>query len=216
VSGGYRFELTPDNLSRWRRWWRMANIEQAVTFALITLVTIVFTSMIAYSTVFGRQDLPNSVDFIRLQGEQMQAQVGTWFGLLFWIVGTLSLFATAMGVVDYTSRIGADVVKSTYLRKSRYSENRIYVALVWGMVGCGSLVLMLGLRQPLLLLLISLVINGLMMSIYSVLLVLLNVRKLPPPVRMSWWRISALIWAVLLFGVLAILTFEQQVRNLFS
>jgi hypothetical protein len=216
VSGGYRFELTPDNLSRWRRWWRMANIEQAVTFALITLVTIVFTSKIAYSTVFGRPDLPNSVDFIRLQGEQMQAQVGTWFGLLFWIVGTLSLFATAMGVVDYTSRIGADVVKSTYLRKSRYSENRIYVALVWGMVGCGSLVLMLGLRQPLLLLLISLVINGLMMSIYSVLLVLLNVRKLPPPVRMSWWRISALIWAVLLFGVLAILTFEQQVRNLFS
>ena len=216
VSGGYSFEPTPENLSRWRRWWRMANIEQAITFALITLVTIVFTSMISYSTVFGRPDLPNSVDFIRLQGEQMQAQVGTWFGQLFWIVGTLSLFATAMGVVDYTSRIGADVLKNSYLQNSRHSESRIYVSLVWGLVGCGSLVLMFGLRQPLLLLLISLVINGLMMSIYSVLLVLLNVRKLPPPVRMSRWRIAALVWAVFLFGILAFLTFEQQVRNLLS
>ena len=216
VSGGYRFEATPDNLSRWSRWWRLANLEQAVTFALISIVTIVFMSMIAYSTVFGRPDVPNNVDFIRMQGEQMQAQVGTWFGLLYWIVGTLSLFATALGVVDYTSRIGADVLKSTYLRKSRYSENRIYFALVWGLVLCGCLVLMLGVRKPLQLLTISVVTNGLMMCIYSALLILLNARKLPQHVRISRWRIAALLWAVLLFGVLAFLTFEQQVRKLLS
>ena len=216
VLGGYRFEATPDNLSRWRRWWRLANLEQAVTFALISIVTIVFTSMIAYSTVFGRSDALKNVDFIRMQGEQMQAQVGTWFGLLYWIIGTLALFATAMGVVDYTSRIGADVLKSTYLRKTRHSENRIYFALVWGLVVCGCLVLMLGVRQPLLLLMISLVINGLMMCIYSALLILLNALKLPRPVQISRWRIAALLWAVLLFGVLAFLTFEQQVRILLS
>jgi uncharacterized protein YhhL (DUF1145 family) len=84
------------------------------------------------------------------------------------------------------------------------------------MVGSGSLMLMLGMRQPLLMLLISVVINGLMMGIYSALLILLNTRKLPQPVRISGWRKAALIWAVLLFGVLAFLTFEQQVRNLFS
>jgi Mn2+/Fe2+ NRAMP family transporter len=194
----------------------VANIEQAVTFALISLVTIAFTSMIAYSTVFGRPGVPQNVDFIRMQGEQMQAEVGTWFGLLYWVIGALSLFATAMGIVDYTSRIGADVLKTTYLRNSRHSENRVYFALVWGLVGCGSLVLLLGVRQPLLLLTISLVINGLMMCIYSALLIFLNARKLPPLVRISRWRIAALVWAVLLFGVLATLTFEQQIRNLLS
>jgi hypothetical protein len=102
------------------------------------------------------------------------------------------------------------------LLRTRHSENRIYFALVWGLVVCGCLVLMLGVRQPLLLLMISLVINGLMMCIYSALLILLNARKLPRPVQISRWHIAALLWAVLLFGVLAFLTFEQQVRILLS
>jgi hypothetical protein len=216
VAGGSRFEPTPENLARWRGWWRMANIEQAATFALISFVTIVFTSMIAYSTVYGRPDVPQNVDFIRVQGEQMQAQAGTWFGLLYWIIGTISLFAAAMGIVDYTSRIGADVLKTCYLRSSRYSENRIYFALVWGLVACGCLVLLFGVRQPLVLLVISSVIGGLMMCIYSVLLIVLNRRKLPAAVSISRGRIAALIWAALLFGFLAVLTFNQQIRNLLS
>lgn len=211
---GFRFEPTPDNLARWRGWWRMANIEQASTFALISFITIVFTSMIAYSTVYGLPDVPQNVDFIRVQGEQMQAQVGTWFGRLYWIIGAISLFAAAMGIVDYTSRIGADVLRVSYLR--RHSESRIYFALVWGLVACGCLVLLFGVRQPLVLLVISSVIGGVMMSIYSVLLILLNRRMLPEGVRITKGRIAAMVWAALLFGFLGVLTFQQQIRNLLS
>lgn len=212
----FTFEPTQQNLSRWRGWWRMANIEQASTFALVSFVTIVFTSMIAYSTVYGRPDVPQTVDFIRVQGEQMQVQAGTWFGLLYWIIGAISLFAAAMGIVDFTSRIGADVIKSTYLRTSRHSESRIYFVLVWGLVACGCVVLLLGVTQPLLLLIISSVTGGLMMCIYSVLLIVLNRKKLPAPIRISPVRLGALVWAALLFGVLAFLTFQQQIRNLLS
>jgi hypothetical protein len=216
VAGGCRFEPTPDNMARWRGWWRMANIEQAVTFALISFVTIVFTSMIAYSTVYGRPGVPQNVDFIRVQGEQMQLQAGAWFGQLYWIIGTISLFAAAMGIVDYTSRIGADVLKTCYLRASRFSENKIYFALVWGLVACGCVVLLFGVRQPLVLLVISSVIGGVMMCVYSVLLIVLNRCKLPAAVGISRGRIVALIWAALLFGFLAVLTFNQQIRNLLS
>jgi len=215
-SNGFTFEPTQQNLARWRGWWRMANIEQAVTFALISFITIVFTSMIAYSTVYGRPDLPQSVEFIRLQGEQMQAQAGAWFGVLYWIIGAVSLFAAAMGIVDYTGRIAADVIKTTYLRKSAVSENRIYFMLVWGLVGSGCIVLLLGVRQPLVLLVISAVTGGLMMCIYSVLLIVLNRRQLPAAIRISPVRIGALIWSTLLFGFLALLTFNQQIRNLLS
>ena len=45
TTGGFTFEpLNYQNLARWRGWWRMANIEQTDTFALISFVTIVFTS----------------------------------------------------------------------------------------------------------------------------------------------------------------------------
>ena len=54
-STGYVFEPTADNLRRWRGWWRFANIEQLTTFVLITFLTILFTSLLAYSTVFGQR-----------------------------------------------------------------------------------------------------------------------------------------------------------------
>ena len=216
VTASFTFAPTPHNLSRWRGWWWMANIEQAATFALISFVTITFTSMIAYSTVYGRPDVPQSVDFIRLQGEQMQAQAGVWFGVLYWIIGALSLFAAAMGIVDFTSRIGADVLKTTYLRSAKHSESRVYFALVWGLVACGCVVLLLGVRQPLVLLVISSVLGGLMMCIYSILLIVLNRRELPAAIRITPIRIAALTWATLLFGFLAVLTFNQQIRNLLS
>ena len=57
----YIFEPTPANMARWRRWWRFANVEQACSFVLVTVVTIALTSLVAYSTLFGRPDLPNDV-----------------------------------------------------------------------------------------------------------------------------------------------------------
>src|SRR3712207_8197754 len=105
----------------------MANFEQAMAVALISFVTIVLTSMIAYSTVFGHENLPQTAEFIRLQGEVMQRTVGTWFGYLFWIVGALSLFVASLGIVDYTCRVGADMLKTVYLRDSSLTESRIYL-----------------------------------------------------------------------------------------
>lgn len=215
-STGCTFEPTPQNLARWRGWWRMANIEQAVTFALISFVTIVFMSLIAYSTVYGRPDLPQNVEFLRMQGEQMARSVGAWFSVLYWLIGAVSLFAAAMGIVDYTCRIGADVLKTCYLRRSKLSESRLYFALVWGLVACGCAILLWGFGQPIVLLVISSVIGGLMMCIYSVLLIQLNRRALPEPIRITPLRIAALVWSTLLFGFLAVLTFNQQIRNLLS
>jgi hypothetical protein len=97
-SSGFIFEPDEPNMTRWRRWWKVANTEQAVTFALISFLTIVFMSMLAYSTVFGMEGLGNSVNFLEAEGEQLKIAVGPWFGTLFWVIGALSLFAAAMGI----------------------------------------------------------------------------------------------------------------------
>ena len=215
-STGFTFDTTADNMDRWRRWWRMANVEQAVTFAALSFLTIVIMSMIAFSTVHGRPGLPQNAEFLRLQGEQMQVMIGAWFGALYWLIGILSLFVAAMGVVDYTSRIGADVLKTVYLRESAFTENRIYFALVWGLVLCGCVILGLGFSQPLVLLVVSSCVSGLMMSIYSVLLIVLNRRGLPAAIRITPVRIAALVWSTAMFGLLAVLTIRQQLRLLLS
>jgi hypothetical protein len=213
-STGYVFEPTEENLGRWRRWWKFANTEQLTTFVLISFLTILFTSLLAYATVFGREGLASDISFLEVEGNVLNDTVGGWFGTFFWIIGAFSLFAAALGIVDYTSRLGADVLKTAYLKGG--NESKIYFGLVWGLVLIGIVVLLSGLDQPLVLLVIAAVTGGLMMFMYSALLLLLNRRTLPKEIQPGAGRVAALVWSFLLFGFLSVLTFNQQIRNLFG
>ncbi|HYP45526.1 MAG TPA: Nramp family divalent metal transporter [Propionibacteriaceae bacterium] len=211
-STGYVFEPTPANMSRWKGWWKFANLEQIFTFVLITFLTILFTSLLAYSTVYGREGLASNISFIKTEGEVLAERVGSWFKFFFWIIGSFSLFAAALGIVDYTSRLAADVLKTSYARNA--SESKLYAALVWGLVGVGILVLLLGFDQPIVLLVIAAVVGGFMMFIYSGLLILINRKSLPAPIRIKGIRLAMLVWSILLFGTLSVLTFRDQIGKL--
>jgi hypothetical protein len=213
-STGYVFEPTEENLNRWQRWWHFANVEQLSTFVLITFLSILFTSLLAYSTVFGRPDLPDDIAFVQIEGQVLAERVGDWFGTLFWIIGAFSLFAAALGIVDYTSRLAADVIKTSYAREAK--ESSIYFGLVWGLVVIGIAVLAAGLDQPIYLLVIAACVGGFMMFLYSGLLILLNRRVLPEPVRPRGYRVAALVWSFLLFGVLSAITIWEQGKTLFG
>ncbi len=213
-STGYVFVPDEPNMARWHRWWRFANVEQLSTFVLITFLTILFTSLLAYATVFGQEGLASNIDFVRTEGEVLGERVGAWFQYLFWFVGALSLFAAALGIVDYTSRLAADVIKTSYARGA--NESKMYAGLVWGLVAIGIVILLAGFDQPIELLVISAVAGGFMMFIYSALLVLINRKTLPGPIRVRGWRLAGLIWSFLLFGVLSVLVFSEQIPKLFG
>ena len=213
-STGYVFEPTAENMRRWRGWWKFANIEQLTTFVLITFLTILFTSLLAYSTVYGREGLENSIAFLEVEGEVLGERVGPWFQYLFWAIGAFSLFAAGLGIADYTSRLAADVIKTSYARNA--SESKVYAGLVWGLVLIGIVVLLAGFSQPLVLLVISAVVGGFMMFLYSGLLILINRKILPAPIRVRGFRLGMLVWAIVLFGVLSVLTFQDRIGDLFG
>ena len=206
----YRFNPTPDNMKRWSRWWRFANIEQFASFVLVTVATIALTSMLAHSTLFGRPSLPNGVAFLEIEGNELAARAGNWFKLLFWATGAFSLFGSAMGIIDYTSRLAADILKSTYLTRSTVSESRLYFGLVWGLVAIGVTILLVGAAEPIVLLVISASVGGLMMFVYSGLLIVINRRGLPAPIRVRSFRLASLVWATVLYGLLASITMWEQ------
>jgi hypothetical protein len=166
-------------MAAWKGWWKFANLEQLLTFVLITFLTILFTSLLSYSTVFGREGLASDISFIKTEGEVLGDRVGAWFQYLFWVIGSFSLFAAALGIVDYTSRLAADVIKTSYAREA--NESKIYAGLVWGLTAVGIVVLLLGFDQPIVLLVIAAVVGGFMMFIYSGLLILINRRACRRP-----------------------------------
>jgi hypothetical protein len=211
-STGYLFPADEANLRRWRGWWRVANVEQLVSFVAITIFTIALTSLLAYSTVYGR-DVPDDVSFLKLEGEALGARVG-WFGTFFWVIGAYSLFAAALGILDYMGRLISDAVKVTYLTGSRrWSESKLYVTVVWAHIVVGAVILLGGFDQPLVLLVISASVAGVMMFIYSGLLVVLNRRALPRPISPRGWRLAVMGLVFVFFGFFSVLTLVDQIRE---
>jgi hypothetical protein len=52
---------------------------------------------------------------------------------MFWLSGAISLFAAALGIIDYVSRLVADVLRVGYLQdNAKWTESRLYVTVVWG------------------------------------------------------------------------------------
>jgi hypothetical protein len=95
---GFWFRVDANSMRRWDEWWRKANLEQFFSFFVIGLVTIVVFSLVAYSTVYGNPAVKDSdFAFIELQGNELKAVVGEWFGTLFWVIGAISLFGAALG-----------------------------------------------------------------------------------------------------------------------
>jgi hypothetical protein len=211
---GYTFREDEGNLARWKGWWEVANREQLVSFVAITIITIVLMSMLAYSTVLGVEG-ENNISFLEAEGNALMDTVGTWFGYLFWIIGATSLFAAALGIVDYTCRLVADVLKVSYLRDNEtWSESRIYFLLVWVLSVWSAIILLTIQSQPLILLIISASIGGFMMFIYSGLLILINKRSLPPAVRITRFRTATMVWSVLLFGTASVIAIFDQWDNI--
>jgi hypothetical protein len=153
------------------------------------MVTFIFgggnVKLPAYSTVFGAE-AENNISFLEAEGNALMDKVGTWFGYLFWIIGATSLFA-ALGIIDYTCRLVADVLKVSYLRENdTWSQSRIYFTLVWVLVVWSAIIL----------------------------LILINRRSLPPAVRITGFRTATMVWSVLLFGTASVIAISDQWDNI--
>ena len=92
----------------------------------------------------------------------------------------------------------------------------MYFRLVWGLVAIGSSILLIGMNQPLALLVISASVGGVMMCMYSAMLFVLNRRGLPKASKVRSYRVAILIWATAFFGVMSLLTIRQQLARLFG
>ncbi|WP_432476774.1 Nramp family divalent metal transporter [Nocardioides sp. GXQ0305] len=213
---GYFFKRTDENMRRWRGWWKVANREQLLTFLLIGGVALLVFMTLAYVTV-GTGSSAESFDFIKLQGEALEADYGAWLATAFWLIGSVVLFSTNLTVLDMIARLTADVLKTGALRDNeRWSESKLYFITVWAMILFGSLILLIGVDQPLVLLVIASALNGVVMFIYSLLLVRLNRGVLPREIGLTGGRFGAVLWACVFYGFFSVILLWDQAKQLFG
>jgi uncharacterized membrane protein len=104
-------------------------------------------------------------------------------------------------------RISADVLKANWLQENRFwTESRLYATAVILVFIFSLLVLLSGLQQPVVLIVISAVLNGATSFVYCALIIQLNRFTLPNSVRMSNTRLVIMSIAVLFYGFFFIVT----------
>ena len=130
-------------------------------------------------------------------------EIGRWFGYFFYIAGFAILFSTNTGIVDYVSRLTADSLKTGYLARNEFwSESKLYFVAAWIISIGGAIIIWSGI-EPLWLLVIASSGGRVVMFLYSGMLIWLNRRILPEPIKIKGAR---LIVVALTFAVFAVLS----------
>jgi hypothetical protein len=210
---GYVIPPTAENERRWRRWWKIANQEQLITFWFIGALLLTSLSVLVFSTVGVQENAGTDLDFISGQGDAFAAAVGPWFEMAFYVAGFLMLLSTNIGVIDYVSRLSGDSLKITFLKDSEFwSESKIYLTVTWFMIIVGSGILWTG-AEPIVLLVIASAGGGFVMAFYSVLLIALNRKMLPEFAKLKGWRLPVIILTALFYVSFAVFLIYQMVTQ---
>ena len=152
--------------------------------------------MLAYSTVYGKNISEEAdFDFIKGEGEVLKDVVAPWFGTFFWIFGSISLVLVALGVVDYVARLVRRRAQDPAPARQRALER------VEDLHGDRVDDVPRRLRGPAVAASTSrsccsccrACLNGIVMFIYSILLIKLNRKGLPPAIRVRGFRLGALV-----------------------
>ena len=190
---GTKFEMTKENLSRFRKWWKLINIEHLIIFWAMGLISICLLSLLSFSTTYGK-GLSSGISFVIEEA----SVIGT---PIFLILIGLMLFSTQMTVMDATSRIMSEnllIIKKDKWKTS--SLPKIYYSFLWAQIIAGIIIFLSGKSEPLFLLTIEAIVNAGAMFIHIGAVTVLNVFSLEPGIRPGLFRIAMMISAFVFFA----------------
>jgi len=217
---GATFPTTADNLTHWRGWLRYLLIDQGLVFWLLGVISLTLLSVNAYVVLAPQGLVPEGKDLAILQAEIFGRQWG-WFGTKIYLLMTyLMLFSVMWTVIDALTRILSDIIhtnaRAGRLAKrlawlNRLSIHHLYYLSVTLIVLIQAI--LLPFSQPLTFLVISSVLGGLTMAVYTPILLFINNRRLPKPLRPGLVTNLFLSAAALFYLYFAVMVIRQ---NFFS
>ncbi len=215
---GLAFEDTEGSRRDWADWWQRANVEHALSFWFLCLLSLSLFCLITHALLgSGSGASPEGFSFIADQADVLEERFGAAARNAFLWAGIAVLFSTELGILDAVTRVTVDLLKGTWLLEhSRWTVSRLYFTVLWSFIAFGVAVLLAGLDQPLTLLVISAALNAVVMFLYSGLLLWLGWRCFGGPLRPGPVRVAALCLSFVFFGTFSVITIADRVGQLFG
>lgn len=200
---GEVFAQTSENISRFKTWWRLINLEHGIVFWATGVVTMLLLMLLAYSTVHGHPEVGTSIKFVLLEGKAIAGRVAPGVGVAFLAAVAMMLFGTQFAVYGSNARMATENLTLLIPKSKTHHISRYFYGFLWLQILAGIFVLGAGFIEPLALVLTGAVLNAAAMCVYAGLILGLNV-SLPKALRPSWWRVGIVGLAGLLYGGFAV------------
>ncbi|HEX6977214.1 MAG TPA: Nramp family divalent metal transporter [Patescibacteria group bacterium] len=204
---GTRFEMTIENLKKFKRWWKLVNIEHFLVFWLGGIATILLLGLLAYSSVFGKMLPSQGINFVIFEAYEIAKKTFPFVAPMFLLIAGVLLFSTQMTVLDATSRIMSENL--LIIRHESWKTKhlpKIYYSFLWAQIIFGVIVFLGRFGEPLFLLTLSAVINAFAMFVHILFTLFLNLKSLDKEVRPSLIRVLIMLLAFSFFGYLTLKT----------
>jgi hypothetical protein len=197
---GVTFRDTPENASRWRRWYRLLLIDLWLVFFGGAMIGMLLPTMLMAHVVDTTGEKPTSANVPTFVAEKLGDQYGQGMFYLMLAVGVMILFSTQLGIFEALVRNFTDATHATSPRLRRLLEGdprRFYYPFM--LVVLAVIAGALHLALPTDLVSISANMSNLGALMFPFVLMYLNSR-LPKAARPRPWHYVILVLNVLFFG----------------
>ena len=204
---GNTFENNPENIKKFKIWWRRINIEHGLVFWLTGAFTMLLLSLLAYTTVYGVKGVESSINFVIFEAGVIGSKTVSFLGSFFLIMAGIMPFGTQFSVYGSNSRISGEnlVILNSEKYKVQNLPKYFYIFL-WIQLFGGIVIFLSGFTEPLTLVVTGAVMNAISMFIYTGMVLKLNLTILDKPLRPSLTRIIAISTAFIFYGAFSIFT----------
>lgn len=209
---GKSFPTTPENLRRWKIWWRYLQADQVWLWGVGCFAGMFLNVNLATAII------PHGTDIAQIGAGAFQAKymaehlwTGFWFLALlngFWI-----LFSTHLGNTDILVRTITDIVwvSSGTARTFRGGDvRRIYYVVLLAFTVWGAIAVNWADAMSLFKVLAN--VAGLVLAVAGIQIALVTRKLLPPEIRPPVWRTAALVACSLFYGAIFLVVVWSLVR----
>jgi hypothetical protein len=204
VLDGVDCAVTPEDVSRFKKWWKLISVEHFFVFWFLGIVSMVFLMLLSYATTYGLASNAEGINFVINEGAVIGQMISPFIGILFLVVVSIMLFQTQLGVMDSTSRIMAENVAIKKLdgqKKGKINLSKIYYLFIWAQIAFGIILFLFNIYEPKTLIILGAVINAFAMFVHLALVFWLNNKSLPRVFRPHLIRKIIIGVIFLFFGV---------------
>jgi len=205
---------TPEDISRFKKWWKLISIEHGFIFWFLGVISMIFLMLLSYATTHGLAGNAEGINFVINEGIVIGQMILPFVGVLFLVVVSIMLFQTQLGVMDSTSRIMAEnlAIKKLHGKKEgKINLSKIYYYFVWAQIAFGIILFLFNIYEPKTLIILGAVINAFAMFVHLGLVFWLNHKILPKVFRPGWIRKIIIGIIFVFFGIFSFIVLWNKV-----